>query len=275
MKSAEIGNAIAKIRREQGVTQEWLASKLNVPQSWVSKIETGERAVNLSDVFDLANAFNIPATRIVNAVLGQTSTLDEIGMSEQELSQLIRENPSLRGMILGYAAEMKFQSLYIDPLGLPSVKDDDHDRSKKGDRRVSYRGMDITIEVKSLQTNTIHQDVNGSMVARAQVDASDRRQVILSDGSKVMTTCLKVGEFDILAVCCFGFEHTWKYQFALNSKLERSNYSHYSESQRNDLIKSLQTIHSKAEDPFTEDFSAILQQAYDEKSLNLSKKPQE
>ena len=41
---------------------------------------------------------------------------------------------------------------------------------------------------------------------KAQVDASDRREVVLPDNSRVTTTCLLKGEFDILAINVFAFE---------------------------------------------------------------------
>ena len=37
-------------RRRAGLTQEQLARKLNVPQSWVSKIESGERVLSFVEV---------------------------------------------------------------------------------------------------------------------------------------------------------------------------------------------------------------------------------
>ena len=53
-------------------------------------------------------------------------------ITPNELSQAIVENPSLRGMVFGYVAEIKLRE-YID--ANPSVewskKDDDHDRKKR------------------------------------------------------------------------------------------------------------------------------------------------
>ena len=46
-----------------------------------------------------------------------------------------------RGMILGYVAEKKFHHQFLDhPDITEKNKDDDHDRSKKGDRRIVYKG---------------------------------------------------------------------------------------------------------------------------------------
>ena len=39
------GKCLSQIRREQGITQVELAKKLGVPQSFISKVETGERSL--------------------------------------------------------------------------------------------------------------------------------------------------------------------------------------------------------------------------------------
>lgn len=73
-------------------------------------------------------------------------------VTKEELSQAILENGSLRGMVFGYVAEIKLRNLLRDS-GLISalVKDDDHDRKKKGDLRLQYRTQEFRLESKSLQ----------------------------------------------------------------------------------------------------------------------------
>src|SRR5574341_2580520 len=59
-------------------------------------------------------------------------------------------------MILGYIAERKLRDLFESIPGVSDLrKDDDHDREKKGDLVVSYKGCEIRVEVKSLQTNHV------------------------------------------------------------------------------------------------------------------------
>ncbi|WP_139942795.1 hypothetical protein [Fulvimonas soli] len=100
------------------------------------------------------------------------------GITEENLSDLIDQNPSLRGMILGYVAERKFHDAFLDHPSITEVdKDDDHDRKKKGDRRIKYKGQTLTIEVKSLQTAMCRQAEDGRWTGKAQVDGSDRRIV--------------------------------------------------------------------------------------------------
>lgn len=42
------------------------------------------------------------------------SILDRWGVSAEELTELVDRNPSLRGMLLGYLAELKLERLWLD-----------------------------------------------------------------------------------------------------------------------------------------------------------------
>ncbi|HEU5121690.1 MAG TPA: hypothetical protein VFT59_02500, partial [Candidatus Saccharimonadales bacterium] len=56
-------------------------------------------------------------------------------ITPHELTQLINENPSLRGIMLGYVAEYKLKKLLETHPGISeSRKYDDHDRTQKSDR---------------------------------------------------------------------------------------------------------------------------------------------
>lgn len=155
----------------------------------------------------------------------------------EELSQAVLENGSLRGMVFGYVAEIKLRKLLASSSDVSSfVKDDDHDRSRKGDLRIVYKGHEFRIESKSLQTARNKALTNGTFVSVAQVDASDRRTVTLPDSSKLQTTNLLVGEFDVLAVNCFTFQNEWHWVFAKNKDLPRSTFKNYTEAQRQHLL---------------------------------------
>ncbi|MGL4250672.1 MAG: hypothetical protein ACRCR1_08570 [Aeromonas sp.] len=94
------------------------------------------------------------------------SILKEWDMDEDYFSELVRENPSLKGMILGYAAEKKLKDFFVE-LGITENhrKDDDHDRTKKGDLTLTYKDVEVTIEVKSLQTNSVKATLpNGEII---------------------------------------------------------------------------------------------------------------
>lgn len=181
------------------------------------------------------------------------SILKRWDITVEELTQVVDQNPNLRGMLLGYLAEMKLEKLWLRRMGISDVsKHDDHDRKKKGDRIVAYKGREFIFESKSLQTNTIRKTDEG-WAGKAQVDASDRREVILPDGTRVNTTCLLRNEFHILAVSVFAFENKWRFVFAKNSDLPSSKYTGYTEYQRSHLLATLVTVHWPPVHPFHEE----------------------
>ncbi len=186
------------------------------------------------------------------------SILDRWDISAQELTTLVDDNPSLRGMMLGYVAELKFRELIESHPGISSTrKHDDHDRKRKSDREIAYKGERFTVEVKSLQTNSIKFD-QGVWRGRAQVDGSDRRIIKFSDGSELNTTLLLRGEFDILAVNCFAFENTWRFIFALNRDLPTSKFRRYTPWQREQLLASLAPVSWPPEPPFVSDPASLI-----------------
>lgn len=181
------------------------------------------------------------------------SVLERWDITVEELTQVVDQNPSLRGMLLGYLAELKLEKLWLRQEGISHVsKHDDHDRKKKGDRVIVYKGREFIFESKSLQTNTIRKTDEG-WIGKAQVDASDRHEVTLPDGSTVNTTCLLRAEFHILAVNVFAFEEKWRFVFAKNSDLPSSRYKGYTAYQRSHLLATLVTVGWPPEPPFHEE----------------------
>ncbi len=181
------------------------------------------------------------------------------GITELELTELVEQNPSLRGILLGYVAEKKFHDNFLShPDITEKQKDDDHDRKKKGDRRIIYKGRAILVEVKSLQTNSVEHFDDDTWQGKVQVDASDRRMVALPDGSTLNTTCLLRGEFDVLAVNCFAFGEQWRFAFALNTELPENTFKRYTDYQRKYLLPSLMTVDWPLKPPFTDNFFELL-----------------
>ena len=177
--------------------------------------------------------------------------LDRWDMTPEELTELVDDNPSLRGMILGYLAELKLEKLWLSGDNVSEViKHDDHDRKKKGDRVIRYKGQEFIFESKSLQSAMIEKTEEG-WIGKAQVDASDRREIVLPDNSRVTTTCLLKREFDILAVNVFAFEEKWRFVFAKNSDLPTSNYGKYTPYQRQHLLATLITVSWPPRPPFS------------------------
>lgn len=199
-----------------------------------------------------------PAT-IASAPPPSPTILDRWEISAKELTEAIDANPSLRGMLFGYIAEHHLRKMWFSGRAeISSVeKFDDHDRKKKGDLYVNYKGTSFKIESKSLQTASIMK-VGDIYTGKAQCDASDRRAVKFEDDSILQTTCLLTGEFDILAVNVFAFEEKWRFVFAKNSDLPRSTFKKYSELQRSKLLASLVTVTWPPQPPFRDEPYSLL-----------------
>jgi hypothetical protein len=125
----------------------------------------------------------------------------------------------------------------------------DHDRKEKGDLGATYRGESLRIEVKSLQTKTV-KEVDGVYSARFQCDASDRRTITFKNGKSIETTCLLVGEFDLLGVNLFAFKKEWLFAFARNKDLPRSKFRGYPPEVRDELLASLMPITWPLQPPY-------------------------
>ena len=194
------------------------------------------------------------------------SILERWEISEEEFTELIDHNPSLRGINLGYIAEKKIHDLFLNhPEVTESSKDDDHDRTRKGDRRIKYKDQEFIVEVKSLQTKMCRHLGDDAWEGKSQVDGSDRRIVKFSDGTELNTTLLLRGEFDLLAVNCFAFGEKWRFVFAKNSDLPLSPFKKYPEKQRKQLIASLIPVAWPPKTPFTDDPFKLLDEIIQER----------
>ena len=227
------------------------------------------------------------------------SILAEWGISEKYLSDVVNDNPSVKGMIVGYIAERKLRDLLgNDPRVTGLRKDDDHDRTKKGDVTFTYRGQEFKVESKALQTtkmfvfdsesgewvknihrrngrnteNPLYQVVRGRGIATSQYrgevqcDASDRREVVLPNGMRVNTTSLVVGEFDLLAAGLFAFRNSWDFAFCLNRDLPRTESRNYPEEAHQFLLKTLVPVSWPIQAPFVSDPFILLDKLVSERS---------
>jgi hypothetical protein len=120
----------------------------------------------------------------------KTTFLDKWDVTVEDLDAVVTGNPSLRGTILGYMSEHKLRQLLSKDSRISGIrKEDDHDRRKKGDLWVTFQGVEISLEVKSLQTNSVRQTAAG-FTGNFQCDASDRRELIFDDlAESLNTTC--------------------------------------------------------------------------------------
>jgi len=232
------------------------------------------------------------------------SILDYFDVSLEFLTNVVIDNPSLRGIVLGYVAEAKLKEILMSHgRGSAFRKDDDHDRKKKGDLVVTYKGFEFKIEVKSLQTNTVEmQTAKGEWLRKIikqkgpgkpnpnyipvwekqrfkaeyrgqlQCDASDKRTVKFPDDSRVETTNLLFGGFDILAACLFAFREKWDFGFALNRDLPASTNPAYTPYQREQLITSMIPITWPLQSPFVTDIYELLDKLVAERKSKVVEK---
>ena len=98
----------------------------------------------------------------------ERSILDMFGVTIEFLTQVVKANPSLRGVIIGYLAERKLWDWFQRDDRITAIrKDDDHDRDNKEDLVVTYKGHDFRLEVKSLQTNSVEMiDPSGHWIKK-------------------------------------------------------------------------------------------------------------
>jgi HTH-type transcriptional regulator / antitoxin HipB len=57
--SKQLGSALRRIRKSQGVTQKALGDKMHVRQATISKLEAGESATQLNTLLDALAALNL------------------------------------------------------------------------------------------------------------------------------------------------------------------------------------------------------------------------
>lgn len=172
--------------------------------------------------------------------------IDKLDITINDLNKLLDSNPSLRGMIMGYLAEIKLKDKWFENDKIMSIyKPDDHNRDIKADWVIKYEDVEYTIEVKSVQSNsikTIRKDEDVYLEGKFQCDASDSRFIELNNSKDIKTTCLKKGQFDILAVNLYPFTGKWDFAFAKNEDLPTTNYSKYNTNVQNQLLKGTMNI---------------------------------
>lgn len=200
--------------------------------------------------------------------------LERWGVTFEELDEIITANPSLRGMVFGYVAERRIDTSWFDDERISDLtKHDDHLRAEKGDHAFAYRDHPCKVETKSLQTATVKNLEDGSLWGQYQCDGSDKRTLHFHDGTTLATTLLRVGDFDIVAVNLFEFFGEWRFAFAKNQDLERSTFGRYTDEQRENLIKSMQTITWPLRPPYRDEPWSLLDEIIEARERGVDMTP--
>jgi len=198
--------------------------------------------------------------------MSEAGILEKWNVTLGELNEILAVRPSLRGILMGFIAEYKLTQIWFnkDSRIQELKRYDNHDRARSGDLGFLYQGVPVTVQVKSLQANSISK-VNNEYSGTFQCDASDRRRVTLPNGQVIETTCLIVGGFDLLAVNLFEFEQQWRFAFAKNSDLPRTKHHKYTPEQREYLLATSIRITWPLKPPFYEDPFMVLDMIISEK----------
>ncbi|MGH9432787.1 MAG: restriction endonuclease [Terriglobia bacterium] len=184
--------------------------------------------------------------------------LDDWGLTARELAEIVAENPSMRGLMFGFVAEYKLKKEWLlTPRITNIVRPRSHDRKQKCDFTFDYRGINVRLEVKCLDTPKVRLK-EGIYTGTFQCNASDTTEVTLPNGRKVTTNCLVVDGFDVLAVCLFAFGKMWRFAFARNKDLPRTTWRGYAPAQQKYLLKSAMRISCPLEPPYVDDLFTIL-----------------
>lgn len=62
----QVGSNIQTVLREKDKTQQYLADSLNISKQVMSKIVMGAKAINVSEVSQIASALEVPVERLLN-----------------------------------------------------------------------------------------------------------------------------------------------------------------------------------------------------------------
>lgn len=205
------------------------------------------------------NKWNQNHADVIQARKRVENIIDEI--TPDELVAAVKKAPSLRGMIMGYISELKFFN-YVQNFDVKGLyRPDDHNREEnKADLCFDYKGKRVRVQLKSIQTNSIKRsEENGKIYATVQNDASDRRKILLPSGETVETTNYKVGDYDVLAVPLYPFCGKWDFAYLLNTNCRHTTNNKYTDSQKQHLLATTETITFPLSPPWTKNLVEILE----------------
>ena len=99
----EFGNKLYELRKKKGLSQEELASRLEVTRQTVSKWELGDSTPDLDKLVLLAELFEISLDELVLDKVSVTTRLDELGtkVMTKENKQKAKKGLKAFGIIAG------------------------------------------------------------------------------------------------------------------------------------------------------------------------------
>jgi hypothetical protein len=184
----------------------------------------------------------------------------------EEIESVIEENPFLRGYIQGYLAEVSLRKQLLLIPGITEVTKIPDSSSEKGDLKVIYKNQVVTIEVKSICTKSVRQDVlNDTWQGTVSVKASDKKEIFLEGVGMIDTISLVKGTFDILAISCYAVSNTWDFMYITNEYLPEKSFK------LPGLIKSSFVINPSTTPCVTSNIVSLLEEVILKKQLGIVK----
>jgi hypothetical protein len=136
-------------------------------------------------------------------------------VSLEQLAELLDNNSSFKGYTQGYLSEFHLRKQLLLLPGIISVEKIPDRNKKKGDFLVVHEKAKFTIELKSLSSRGIKEDlIHGGINGKVVIKGTDSQPVLDIEGKELYrTTCLERGQFDVLCVCTYSLEGKWDYYF--------------------------------------------------------------
>lgn len=145
--------------------------------------------------------------------------------TEEEIDSVIYDNPNLRGYLQGYLAEVALKKQLMLLEDVTNVEKIPDRAVERGDLRVVYKGVPLTIEVKSIKTDSVKQDtLHDTWQGTVSCKSSDKRSIEVQGVGTVQSSSLIKGGFDILAISCYAVSGKWDFVFIDNEYLPPKDY---------------------------------------------------
>lgn len=85
------GERIRQLRKDQGMTQEQLAARVNINDRYLRKIETGEKGPSIDILVNLSALFGVSLDYIIIGKQPQDTLKQQLRISIQNLSALVEK----------------------------------------------------------------------------------------------------------------------------------------------------------------------------------------
>lgn len=101
MDNIQTGKLIAELRKQQGLTQQQLADKLNLSNKTISKWESGSGSPDISNLPILADALGVSVDELLRGELSKTDTVQNNDVSKNDVpkKELTSEEKRERAII--------------------------------------------------------------------------------------------------------------------------------------------------------------------------------